>query len=87
MTLIESKFVPSKVGSFWGYFLDFTWIPKLEQYFVIPTHFWSSRFHPNPIWTLRVGPQGGPSGWALRVRNWLRVDPQGQKLGWYNQKI
>ena len=39
MTLIEPKFGPwgpdptPKVGSIWGYFLDFTWIPKLDQYF------------------------------------------------------
>ena len=39
LTLIEPKFGPwgpdptPKVGSIWGYFLDFTWIPKLDQYF------------------------------------------------------
>ena len=58
------------------------------------------RFHLDPeigplFWSYQpiFGPKGliptqfGSSGWALRVLNWVRVGPQGRKLGWYDQKI
>ena len=52
MTLSESKFGPwspdptPKVCSIWNYFLDFTWILKLDQYFG----------HTNPFLDPKVSP-------------------------------
>ena len=73
MTLIEPKFGPwgpdptPKVGLIWSYFLDFTWIPKLDQYFGYTNPFLDPKVSPQPIWTLRVGPQGLKlgQGWPL----------------------
>jgi hypothetical protein len=77
MTLIEPKFGPwgadltPKVGSIWGYFLDFTWIPKLDQYFGHTNPLFDPKVSPTP----NLDPQGGSSGskiglgLALRVKN------------------
>ena len=78
MTLIEPKFGPwgpdptPKVGSIWGLFLRFHLDPEIGPIF------WSYQpiFGPQGLTLIRFGPQ-----------NWVRVSPQGQKLGWYNQKI
>ena len=79
MTLIEPKFGPwgpdptPKVGLIWGYFLDFTWIPKLDQYFGYTNPFLDPKVSPHP----NLDPQGGPSvseigsGLALRAKNWV----------------
>ena len=81
MTLIEPKFGPwgpdptPKVGLIWSYFLDFTWIPKLDQYFGYTNPFLDPKVSPNP----KVGPQCGPSGseiglgLALRAKNWVGI--------------
>ena len=64
LTLIEPKFGPwghdptPKVGLIWGYFLDFTWIPKLDQYFGYTNPFLDPKVSPQP----NSDPKGGPSG-------------------------
>ena len=81
MTLIEPKFGPwgpdptPKVGLIWSYFLDFTWIPKLDQYFGYTNPFLDPKVSPHP----NLDPQGGPSeseigsGLALRAKNWVGI--------------
>ena len=68
MTLIEPKFVPwgpdltPKVGSIWGYFLDFTWIPKLDQYFGHTNPFLDPKVSPQPNLDPRSEPLGSKIG-------------------------
>ena len=81
MTLIEPKCGPlgpdptPKVGSIWGYSLDFTWISKLDQYFGYTNPFLDPKVSPQP----NLHPQGGPSGskivlvLALRFKNWVGI--------------
>ena len=79
LTLIEPKFGPwgpeptPKLGLIWDYFLDFTRIPKLEQYFGHTNIFLEVSPQPD------LDPQGGPSGsenglgLALIVKHWVGI--------------